>query len=517
MLELAGGGLVHGPAHSSIGQEGGAVGSALALRASDQVNGSHRGHHQFLAKALAYVAPARPRPRRARVPASVQDGPAAHARRDPRARRRATAAGAAARCTCSGSRPARSAPTRSSAAACRWRPATPGRSKHAGTGDVAVTYFGDGAVNIGSVLETHEPRRRLEAAGLLLHREQPLRRLDARSRRSTARDRACPSRGPGFGIPRWRVDGMDPLAVHLAMQRGARRSCAPATGPTVIEAEVYRYFHQNGPLPGQRLRLPHQGGGGGVARARPARPRRRARCMRRGLAHRGRGRRGPRAGARRRWPRSATSCSSRPDGKPASAASCRRCGPTRASSTSASAATSSELDGARYARADDRSTGADRRSKFIDAVAAVMGRADGDGRARSSCMGEDVHRLNGGTNGATRGWPSSSPTACSAPRSARTRSPGSAGGMALDGRFRPVVEFMYPDFMWVAADQVFNQIGKARHMFGGDERGAARAAHQGRDGHRLRLAALDGPGRHLRHVGPAGASSRRRRRSTTSA
>jgi 2-oxoisovalerate dehydrogenase E1 component len=27
---------------------------------------------------------------------------------------------------------------------------------------------------------------------------------------------------------------------------------------------------------------------------------------------------------------------------------------------------------------------------------------------------------------------------------------------------------MYPDFVWVAADQVFNQIGKARHMFGGD-------------------------------------------------
>ncbi len=45
---------------------------------------------------------------------------------------------------------------------------------------------------------------------------------------------------------------------------------------------------------------------------------------------------------------------------------------------------------------------------------------------------------------------------------------GIGGGLALDGRFRPVVEFMYPDFMWVAADQVFNQIGKARHMFGGD-------------------------------------------------
>ena len=40
--------------------------------------------------------------------------------------------------------------------------------------------------------------------------------------------------------------------------------------------------------------------------------------------------------------------------------------------------------------------------------------------------------------------------------------------MALDGRFQPVVEFMYADFMWVAADQLFNQVAKARHMFGGD-------------------------------------------------
>ena len=45
---------------------------------------------------------------------------------------------------------------------------------------------------------------------------------------------------------------------------------------------------------------------------------------------------------------------------------------------------------------------------------------------------------------------------------------GLGGGIALDGRFRPVVELMYADFMWVAADQLFNQIGKARHMYGGD-------------------------------------------------
>lgn len=58
VLELASAGLVHGPAHSSIGQEGAAVGSVLALAEGDVINGSHRGHHQFLAKTLAHIAPA---------------------------------------------------------------------------------------------------------------------------------------------------------------------------------------------------------------------------------------------------------------------------------------------------------------------------------------------------------------------------------------------------------------------------------------------------------------------------
>src|SRR3954464_10787036 len=57
VLELAGAGLIHGPAHSSIGQEGGAGGSVLTLTSADAVNGSRSGHHQFLAKALHHVAP----------------------------------------------------------------------------------------------------------------------------------------------------------------------------------------------------------------------------------------------------------------------------------------------------------------------------------------------------------------------------------------------------------------------------------------------------------------------------
>jgi 2-oxoisovalerate dehydrogenase E1 component len=111
--------------------------------------------------------------------------------------------------------------------------------------------------------------------------------------------------------------------------------------------------------------------------------------------------------------------------------------------------------------------------KFVDAVAGVMDRRM-EQDPRIVVMGEDVHRLSGGTNGATKGlfakYGEGTPgdgRVLGTPISENAFT-GLGGGLALDGRFRPVVEFMYPDFMWVAADQVFNQIGKARHMFGGD-------------------------------------------------
>jgi 2-oxoisovalerate dehydrogenase E1 component len=112
-------------------------------------------------------------------------------------------------------------------------------------------------------------------------------------------------------------------------------------------------------------------------------------------------------------------------------------------------------------------TGARQEGKFVDAVAGVMARRM---EADSSIviLGEDVHRLKGGTNGATKGLKDRFPDRVLGTPISENAFCGLAGGIAADGRFRPVVEFMYPDFMWVAADQVFNQIGKMRHMFGGD-------------------------------------------------
>jgi 2-oxoisovalerate dehydrogenase E1 component len=79
-----------------------------------------------------------------------------------------------------------------------------------------------------------------------------------------------------------------------------------------------------------------------------------------------------------------------------------------------------------------------------------------------------VHRLKGGTNGATKGLVAAFPDRVIGTPISENAFVGLAGGLAMDGRFLPVVEFMYPDFVWVAADQLFNQIAKVRHMFGGD-------------------------------------------------
>src|SRR5260370_5307432 len=87
--------------------------------------------------------------------------------------------------------------------------------------------------------------------------------------------------------------------------------------------------------------------------------------------------------------------------------------------------------------------------------------------SRIVVFGEDVRKLAGGAKGATGGRAKKSPGRVLGTPISENAFAGLGGGLALDGRFRPVVEFMYPDFLWVAADQVFNQVGKARHMFGG--------------------------------------------------
>lgn len=461
VLDLASKGLVHGPAHSSIGQEGGAVGSALALGSADTVNGSHRGHHQFLAKTLRHVHPEGIDPTQPfssevrtlllRTLAEIcgLDRGFSHGRGGSMHLQWKEAGAIGTNAIVGGGVPLAAG----SAMAHRL----------SGSDAVAVTYFGDGAINIGSTLETFN----LAAAWdlpLCFFIENNQYAVSTNVREVTGEARLS-ARGPGFGIPSWKVDGMDPLAIYLAMKEATEYMRA-GKGPTMIEADVYRYFHQNGPYPGSAFRYRSKD---------------------------------EEAEWRKRDPIAMTASwltrrnilsqqetddltlqakefladigSDLLEDDPTAKAGVRRIKlsewPDPKFVDVGIRGDLSEFDDVRVADRTDFQ-GEIRQGKFIDAVADVMNR-----RMQTDdsivVMGEDIHRLNGGTNGATRGLKDKYPDRVLGTPISENAFTGLAGGLAHDGRYKPVVEFMYADFMWVAADQLFNQIGKLRHMFGGDD------------------------------------------------
>lgn len=459
VLELAGEGLVHGPAHSSIGQEGGAVGSIVGLRSSDAVNGSHRGHHQFLAKALTHVAggvidpaaPVTPKIQRVlqRTLAEILGLAQGFCRgRGGSMHLQWFEAGAlGTNAIVGGGVPM--------GAGNAWA------QKHSGTDDVTISYFGDGSSQIGSVLESMN----LAAAWKLpfcFFIENNLYAVSTRVDEITA-DPRLSVRGQGFGIPGWRVDGMDPLAVHLATEQAAARMRA-GEGPAVVEAEVYRFFHQNGPYPGSVFGYRDKNEEA-QWRARDPLDRTAAEMTKLKLID------DEGVAELRRQSKEAMAAAVaellEPDPDSAGKRRIRpELWPDPGFVNVGVRGDASELDSL-TALEPTAYEGPWRKTRFVEAVAGVMDRrmaAD----ERIVIFGEDVHRLGGGTNGATKGLAKYGDDRVVGTPISENAFTGLGGGLALDGRFRPVVEFMYPDFMWVAADQVFNQIGKARHMFGGE-------------------------------------------------
>ena len=459
VLDLAGQGLVHGPAHSSIGQEGGAVGSAVTLTSDDTVNGSHRGHHQFLAKVLTHLHPKGIDPT-GEIPEDVREallrtlreicglaGGFSHGRGGSMHLQWLEAGAIGTNAIVGGGVPLATG----SAYA----------HLHGGTDAVAVTYFGDGAINIGSTLESFN----LAAAWDLpvcFFVENNQYAVSTHVSEVTAEPRLS-GRGPGFGIRSWRVDGMDPLAVHLTMQEALDHLRA-GHGPVLIEADVYRYFHQNGAFPGSAFKYRTKEEEA-AWRLRDPLDTTRRHLVRRGIL--------TDAEVDAAIQRAKTLMSELsdvilepvPGGKPGKRRIRDAEWPDVAFVDEGVRGNLAELEGITFHDLDDHRDRL-REVKFVDAVAQVMTRRM-ETDPRVVVLGEDVHRLNGGTNGATRGLKDRFPERVLGTPISENAFAGLGGGMAMDGRFRPVIEFMYADFMWVAADQLFNQIGKARHMFGG--------------------------------------------------
>ena len=458
ILELAGDGLVHGPAHSSIGQEGGAVGSIVGMRSTDAINGSHRGHHQFLAKALAFVAPELDVTNL--VTPAVQEV----------LQKTAAEILGLAQGYCSG---------RGGSMHLQWHeagalgtnaivgggvPLAAGNAwsqKRAGTTDMTTSYFGDGAVNIGSVLESMN----LTAAWdipMVFFIENNLYAVSTTVDEATKEHRLS-GRGTGFGIPSWRVDGMDPLAVWHVMQE-VEAHVRSGNGPAVVEAEVYRFFHQNGAFPGSafgyRSKEEEE-----HWRSRDPLDRVANEMIELGLITQEQVSATRQQAVDAMQKVAAELLEADPDGKPGARKIKAELWPDVSFVDVGLRSDLSELAGARTLEQDSY-TGSKTDIRFVDAIAKGMDRQM-ELDERIIVLGEDVHRLKGGTNGATKGLSDKYSDRVLGTPISENAFAGLGGGMAMDGRFRPVVEFMYPDFLWVAADQVFNQIGKARHMFGG--------------------------------------------------
>ena len=460
VLTLAGEGLVHGPAPSSIGQEGAAVGSVMSLTSDDCVNGSHRGHHQFLAKALGHVAPKGIDPT-----ADVSDEV-----RTVLLRSLAEICGLS-RGYCRG---------RGGSMHLQWReagaigtnaivgggvPLAVGQAwahRYAGSDAVAVTYFGDGATNIGSTLESFN----LAAAWKLpvcFFIENNRYAVATTIDEVTAEPRLS-ARGLGFNIPSWKVDGMDVLAVHLAMTEAVEHMRS-GLGPTMIEADTYRYFHQNGPFPGSAFGYRSKDEEKSW-RDRDPITQLSSHLIRRDILTSDQADDFTARSKAIMTDVAGEILEPLPGGKPGQ----RRIKPAEWPDPDfRDVGVRGDLSEFADARVCDTDafTGALENRKFVETIAAVLYRRMAEDPS-VVILGEDIHRLNGGTNGATRGLSDKFPDRVLGTPISENAFTGLAGGIALDGRYKPIVEFMYADFMWVAADQLFNQVAKARHMFGGD-------------------------------------------------
>ncbi len=457
MLKLDREGLAHGPVHVSIGQEGAMVAAISCLESEDLVNGSHRGHHLFLAKCLGHLETDDYDPLEDAIPDEVHElvyktmaeilglSPGFCAGRGGSMHLRWDEAGVIGTNAIVGG----AVPLANGAA---WT------LQREGNSNVAFSCFGDGSCHIGNVLESLNLAAlyNLPICFLIENNHYAV----STTLEEQARETRMSSRGLGFGIPSYRVDGMNPVAVRMATEHIVDL-LRKGKGPAVLEVDVYRYYHHGGGLPGSAFGYRDKN------EEQDARDRDPIQFMEQQLKKRG-------------WLNDADLQTISDNAAETVARAVRRLTETQDGKRSLIPSLwpnpdfrdqglrgdLSEFDGVEYVEQENYG-GTIESVKFVEFMAkAMVRRFETD--ERYFVLGEDVHKLRGGTNGATKGLPERWPDRCIPAPIAEHGFVGLCGGVAIVGKYRPIVELMYPDFGLVAADQLFNQIGKARHMFGGD-------------------------------------------------
>jgi len=214
-LQLVRSGEIVGGIHPYIGEEAVAVGICAALRPDDLITSTHRGHGHVLAKG---ADPSRMLAELCGRATGLNKGRGGSMH----------AADVGAGILGANAIVGAAAPIAAGAA---WA------AKRKGADRVVVTFFGDGALNQGVLLETMNIAAlwRLPMVFVCENNGYATTMATADAVAGTAAGRAA-----AFGLPSVTVDGMDVEAVHATATRAVATARA-GIGPTLIEAITYRY------------------------------------------------------------------------------------------------------------------------------------------------------------------------------------------------------------------------------------------------------------------------------------
>ena len=110
-------------------------------------------------------------------------------------------------------------------------------------GNVSITFFGDGASNIGSFHEAANMASALRLPVVFVCENNLYGEFTSQAQHQAITDVAA--RAAAYGMPGEVVDGMDAVAVWHAAGAAIARARA-GEGPSMIEAKTYRYYDHQG-------------------------------------------------------------------------------------------------------------------------------------------------------------------------------------------------------------------------------------------------------------------------------
>jgi TPP-dependent pyruvate/acetoin dehydrogenase alpha subunit len=209
-------GVVAGACHSSIGQEGAIVGACMALRRDDYMSGTHRSHGHPIGKGAELNS----------LMAEILGKATGVCKgRGGSMHLTDTSVGSIGESAIVGG----GIPLATGAAL---------SAQVRGTDQVALTFFGDGAVNEGAFHESLNMASIWKLPVIFFCENNGYAAVTPAARTHGQPDVA--KRAAGYGIPGVIVDGQDFDAVYAATQEAVARARG-GEGPTLIEAKTYRF------------------------------------------------------------------------------------------------------------------------------------------------------------------------------------------------------------------------------------------------------------------------------------